>query len=426
MRIVIADLPLAHKDPDRFFVYPFGAAYVASYAKRRFPEHKIYIERDPAGVAERSPDLLGISSLTENYPLARELASQWAGRIPVIVGGHHITAVPHDLPEGALAGVIGEGEEAFTDLIQACAAGKTDPRDLREIPGIVCREKGAPQLTPSRTLIKDLDSLPFPLRDLGSRSSGFSFTSRGCPFRCRFCASTELWRSYRTHSPEYVQKEIRMLVERHDTRYIYFLDDLFAAKKARLARIRDLLVSSGLRDSLSFCGSVRADVWDEDLGRILSEMNFRAIFFGAESGSDRVLSLMKKGTTVAQNQRVLDDCKRLGIQVEASFVIGFPGEKAGDLEMTLEFIEKNRNRLGRIGVTPLVAFPKTPVWEEAIRSGKISRFPPWETFRLQEIDVFDPKDYLFLNDGMSFDTFLHYVDRLRSLHLELNSPERDR
>jgi len=170
--------------------------------------------------------------------------------------------------------------------------------------------------------------------------------------------------------------------------------------------------------------SVRADRVDTETCELLKRMNTRWVTLGVESASDRVLALMNKRTNVKQILQALRLLRHHGIEVEACFILGYPGETVKDMKATVAFIEENFGTLFRdFSLFPLVLFPGTRVWEEAVRGGLIDEnFDPESINR--STNNFNPDRYVFLNSHVPRDTFLYYVytvrERLRRSSRNLN------
>ena len=228
---------LCNIDTDNQAHPPLGIAYIASYLKKYLGNIDISIvdrEKDMLkAVLKEKPDMIGISSVTKEFSNTIELIKEVKKKIniPVILGGPHISALPNTLPDVFDIGVVGEGEETFFELMKIFLDEKKfSVEKLKNIKGI-CYHDGDVKITERRKFIEPLDKIPFPARDLFNmerdylvrRNSGTGkrisrathiLTSRGCPFNCRFCASSKFWEHrIRYFSAEYVVNEIKEILD---------------------------------------------------------------------------------------------------------------------------------------------------------------------------------------------------------------------
>lgn len=238
-----------------------GTSYIASYIQKYggFRRRDITITEMGQSlgsdlIRKYDPDIVGISSVTQNVNIAKEIAAKIKNEldVPVIVGGHHITALPNNLTEHMDIAVLGEGEQTFLELLEAYEENGLDKEKLSKIDGIAYRCNKKLVITPRRELIRPLDRIPFPARDLLHTNSFYMFTSRGCPYRCIFCSSSFFWQSIRYFSPRYVVREITELVERYNAKFINLFDDLFIGNKRRLREIAQLLREEKLHQRVEF------------------------------------------------------------------------------------------------------------------------------------------------------------------------------
>jgi radical SAM superfamily enzyme YgiQ (UPF0313 family) len=154
--------------------------------------------------------------------------------------------------------------------------------------------------------------------------------------------------------------------------HLTFMDDLMTVNRIRLRRMATLLADRGLNERVTFSMAVRAGLVDDETCQILKSMNVSDVFFGAESGVDRILRFLKNGTqTVAQNQATLDILSRYQVPVSLSFIVGVPGETEDDFRQTYEFIIRNlnNNKIFAASVNILMPIPGTLVWDQAIGMG---------------------------------------------------------
>lgn len=358
---------------------PLSFGYLKSYIDKYFnnPVDMLYLNT----VEEIDKfDIIGISSTSQDFPNAKEMAKSIKSvnkEIFTILGGHHITYFPETLSEEFDIGVIGEGEETFLELIRYFPDRglMLKPEDLRNIRGIVFRENGNIVITSRRDLIVPLDKIPFPYRSKESESIPYFFSSRGCPYKCAFCSSSAFWDKTRFFSAEYVVKEIEHILKRFpNLRYISIWDDLFIVNKARFKKFVELVEEKEINKRVTFTFSVRANLIDDELCKLLKRINVTGVSFGAESGSDKILKLLNKGTTVKINQKAIDTLHKYMIAVGCSFIIGSPTETENDVRRTYEFILKNITD-GKLNpdchVNILMPMPGTEMWNYAIISGII-------------------------------------------------------
>ena len=238
-------------------------------------------------------------------------------------------------------------------------------------------------------------------------------TSRGCPFACNFCSSKSFWKRSQFKKPEKVIAEAQM-VKDLGAEFVPIFDDLFVADKIRLRRIVELVKAARL-DTLRYWCLVRSNLVDVETIRLLKAMNVCEVQFGAESGSNRVLSLMNKRTTVEVNQRAIDLLYDQGIRPAMTLILGYPDESEEDLNLTIDFIERNRRKCGIISVVPCIPFPGTPLWERFVKEHAVDvQAFDWEGLSM-DTDSKDWDKYVML-------TMQYPKDRLVEV-IEWNSRE---
>jgi len=358
--------------------------YLSASLKRHFPEIEIKIIDREVEQAIKSfmPDAVGVSSVSQNFGRAIEIGALCRKiGIPAFVGGVHITLLPESLPEEFVFGVYGEAEDTIVDVVRYLM---TDPKlktptALNNIPGLVIHSEVRPKLTTLRPLIAKLDSIPFPdraLLDIPIEETTYLFTSRGCPYKCAFCASTRFWDKVRWFSPEYVVEEISRVVGIYKPRALSFYDDLFVANLPRLERIVQLICDKGIDKKVKFGFACRANLVNENLIRILKPLDISMICMGLESGSKNTLEYLKgESASPEQNMHAVELLTGAGINVQGTFIIGSPDETENEILQTLEFIK--HSKLTNFEVYLLTPFPGTPVWDSAIKMGLVSNRMDW-------------------------------------------------
>lgn len=259
------------------------------------------------------------------------------------------------LSEGADVVVLGEGEMTLRELILTLESGQND---LSGIPGIAYRapkNAGAPSTEPvlnaKRPVLHDLDSLPDPAwdlvdmdayRQLWAKHHGyFSLnlaTTRGCPYKCNWCAKPIYGNRYHARSPERVVAEIAQLMERYGVRHFWFADDIFGLKPGWVQRFRDLVLERGLQFQYKIQSRVDLLLQADTIDALVAS-GLKQVWVGAESGSQKVLDAMDKGTTVAEIQKSTRLLQQKGVEVCFFLQFGYLGETKADIEATVEMVE---------------------------------------------------------------------------------------
>lgn len=299
-------------------------------------------------IVDFQPDIIGITSMTQNYYRAKEIASilkkDFAGKSQFIMGGIHPSIKPYVVLEETKVDAIcvGEGECTLKDIVEG--------KEYKDIPGLVF---GGGKTDP-RPLIEDLDELPFPAY---SRMPDFQkylippgtirgtyqkrgtialLTARGCPGRCIFCASHLMFgRRIRRRSVENVIKEIEFILKNYGKTSFWFADDTFTLQKSWVIdfcnRIKDFDVTWGCQ--------VRADTMTDEIVKALKIGGCRQVDVGVESGSNRILKILKKGTTREQYIRAFKVIRKNKLRPLATFIIGTPGETKADMDETKSLVK---------------------------------------------------------------------------------------
>lgn len=409
-------------NPKRFVDLKFsglGLGYLVSFARSHgFFDDVFKIVNAgsvvPEDVKDFAPDIVGLSSVSQNFSVCEDLAfnckQEFGEDIPVVVGGVHVSALPQSLSMDMDIGIIGEGEATFVELLKTFDSHGWNYEALKHVNGIAFWDyyDGCElYVSPPRDLINPLDCIPFPSRDLLPEAFGkyYMFTSRGCPYNCRFCSSSVFWGCRaRFHSAEYVLSEIEYLVYVLGAKEICFYDDLFVVDAPRLFKIRDLIVERGIK--CKFSCSVRSNLVSPPIVKALDEMGVRKVSMGLESGDvDNLAYLKGCSVTVEDNFRAVKLLRDAKFGVGASFVVGVPNETYDSLRSTIDFIEKSGVKVGE--TYTLVPYPATKVWDEALERGLVSDEMDWNRLKLY-FDEAPDRVVMYNNPVMA--SFAPYID----------------
>jgi radical SAM superfamily enzyme YgiQ (UPF0313 family) len=274
------------------------------------------------------------------------------------------------LDKGADFILLGEAELTLLELITALSNNETD---FLSIQGLAYKQNGNLIKTVKRNVMKELDSLPFPAWDLVDltpykkmwmNSAGyFSMnmgTTRGCPFKCNWCAKPIYGNRYNSRSPENVVAELKMLKEKYHFDHIWFCDDIFGLKPGWVHQFADLVEQENLK--LKFKIQARADLLlQESYVRDLARAGCDNIWMGAESGSQKILDAMDKGTLVEQIYESTKLIKKYGMKPSFFIQFGYPGETKDDIEKTIRMI--NELLPYDIGISVSYPLPGTKFYE---------------------------------------------------------------
>ncbi len=398
---------------------PLWPAYLATYARQHFDPQSVQFAFSSSDLetdlAAFQPHIVGLSAVSQNYARAMQYARIAKSKgISVIMGGIHISVLPQCLTADMDVGCLGEGEITFVELIKSFMQhGGFVSEALAAIEGITYRQQGRLVITPPRPLCAALDQLGHPDRALvGYRKCDYMLTSRGCPYRCAFCATSRYWDKVRFHSTDYVITQIRELVE-HGAKIITFYDDLFIADKKRCLEISDGVQAMGLPRNIAFRCSCRANLITTEIVAALKAMNVRSVWLGLESGCERVLQYLKGSVTVEDNHRAVILLKNAGIETNAAFVIGSPDETEAEMMQTYAFIKQHR--LDLIVVFVLTPLPGTPIWDYALKRKLVSNSMDWNLLNVN----FQTQSErgIILSEVLTRAQFLRIYKRFRRLRL---------
>ena len=391
---------------------PLGALYVLSYLEKHTSGHELFftdcvaehISHDglKSVIENIQPDVIGITSFTTSLMdivLAARTVREVMPGSHICMGGHHPISFPFEaaqLPEFDSI-VVGEGEYAFTDLVNALESGddftkilgvytknsienfrdKSEERDRRFLPG----------MNVPAAYIDDIDDVPFPnrkfIKDISYHSTvGVSdnlatiITTRGCPYLCTFCNVP--YKKYRQRDFNSVLDEVQECLDMGYDEF-HFYDDLFNITSEKVIEFCKTIKSRGMNFVWDFRGRVNA-VTRESLV-IAKSTGLRQISFGVETGSDEGLKALRKGTKIIQVENAFRWCRELRIRTVADYMMGLPFEKgAKDVWKNFEFLIKLNPDFAQFSILSL--YPNTQVYDQAVEKGMIDP-NRWHDFSLK-------------------------------------------
>ncbi len=445
MRVLLIDPAITgHKRPLHSRWVPLGPAYLAAALRRAGHEVELHnrlslqawqglsleeLDRTTERLlAQIAPDLIGITGATASFPdifAVAEMARRLCPESLIVLGGPHATTVPVETLERITTAdclVVGEGEERIVQLAAGTPAAT--------LPNVAWRDEDVQvRLNPWAAPERPLDDLPLPARDLldmpryvrysqgtvrGSHLRSLNLLSgRGCLHRCAFCSEPAYSvRGYRAHSPRYTVTEATSILAQWPVPLLVFTDEDFTADRDRVVRLLDLWRRDGLAERVRFGVQARADGLDEELLAQMKRAGCQHIELGMESGSDRVLRLMNKGCTVAQNCAAAEMVQRAGIRLQLNVICGAPGETEDELRASLELVEAIGPAAASI--VPFMLFPGTAFARRLIAEQRVA--PDFWDIRDRQAPPFSPNF-----SAMSDESFAELREHGRMLASRINS-----
>jgi len=331
------------------------------------------------------PHIVVLHGITTAVPSIQRMGHLTRDLLPnalVVASGQHATARPQDfLYEGSPFHACPqyEYEESISDLVEAWTLGDGE---LEKVPGVAMPDgEGGFYRTPPRALREDLDTLPYPRHELfmrheyqvfhptdvtGKRRWGFLMSSRGCPYPCLYCSPTlrnSYGRKMRYRSAENVAGEMEDLVRLGCT-VLHFKDDIFTINKARVMELCEEIRRRKLK--VSWTVQTRADHVDYELLSSMRSAGCCTVSFGIESGSPRILDVLRKQETVQDSIDAADAARKAGLHLVNFYLLGNPTETLADMQMTLDLAKRLDPDLLQVGFfTP---YPGSPYYEEVFRT----------------------------------------------------------
>jgi radical SAM superfamily enzyme YgiQ (UPF0313 family) len=335
---------------------PLGMLYLCSYLRSRGRSVEVFdstftTKADFFQVLQtQPPSVLGVYAnlMTRRSVVEMLRAAKHSGWTTIAGGPEPSSYVAEYLDNGADYVVIGEAEETVDELLGALKS-KTG---LQKVRGVAYRNaEGAVCRTEPRAQMSDIDGLPWPARDAvdipaymrlwrqhHGTGSVHLFTSRGCPFACRWCSRPVFGRKHRRRQPALVVDELQWLLAEYQPDMAWIADDVFPIHQPWLAEYTAEIKRRGIR--IPFECTSRADRINEETADMLAELGCFRVWMGSESGSQRVLDAMERGVTTEQVHSAVSICRSRGIETGLFLMWGYEGEEMSDIEATVEHIKR--------------------------------------------------------------------------------------
>ena len=364
---------------------PLGLLYVAAVLEKEGFDVKIFDmhprdTRDLDKIISFSPEIVGVSILTAYVTRAKKILfnlKKHLGKAYFVIGGVHPTALPEQSIDFFEADciVVGEGEETMKHLCHTIQQGTS----LDKVEGILYRNAlGELKRTENRKLIGNLDTIPFPgrhliefekylfppgvIRGYWSENCTSVMTSRGCPYQCIWCGSQIIFgRKVRRRSAGNVIQEIELLKRKYKVDTIWFIDDTFTTSKKWVTDFCNQLIMEKI--DLKWGCQAHVETVDKEMMVLMKNAGLVQLDFGVESGSDKVLRILKKHSDEKKIKKAFNMAKKVGIRTMATFMFGNPGENKEDIEKTFKLAKRIKpNFVSSYFLTP---FPGTELMQMA-------------------------------------------------------------
>lgn len=364
---------------------PIGLMYLAAILRKHtdyeikiidMDLEKMSVQELGEWVARFSPDIAGITTFTPIFYDVMQVTKE-IKRVKkdcyVCLGGAHTSTYPMETMEKSEVDflMLGESEFNFLSLVQTIDCGK----DLRKVPGLVMRDQDGKILQTSESgYIEDINALPFPAFDLlpfqryhsaiGTGDVvGTICSSRGCPYECTFCCKP--YRTYRMRTPDNIIAEMKQYYDR-GVREFFFFDDMFNITPKRVIDVSWAIMTAELKITWSFRG--RVDQVTEDMLKVAKKSGCRQILFGVETATDEGLRLIKKKISTQQILRTVKLCKKVGMETNTNWIIGFPHDKTvADIENLIRFAIKVNSDYAQFNI--LIPYAGTEIFREGVAKG---------------------------------------------------------
>ena len=405
MKLILTHTYFIEEDPLEKTVMkpypPLGLLYLSAFLKRHQIDVSVFDSTFSAydvlinHLNENKPDILGIHcNLLTKYTVMKLIRYCNDNDIIALLGGPDAsTQVEEFLNYGADMIISGEGEEALLSVLQALP--QSSKNELYDIPNVSFKEKdGAIVQNPRQASRTQLDEYPHPDREAidlhkyldtwehhhGQRSVSL-ITARGCAFTCKWCSHSVYGFTHRRRRPEKVVAEIKEIISKYRPTHLWYADDVFTANKRWLIKFHQLMQQENIH--LPFECIARADKLDEELVILLKDLGCYRIWFGAESGSQRILDAMARGVTRQQISDATIWCQQHGIEAGYFVMFGYPGEELEDIYETIDFVGQQQPDI----YLTTVAYPLrgTTLYSEI--QDQIVNKNGWDTHLQRELDI---------------------------------------
>jgi radical SAM superfamily enzyme YgiQ (UPF0313 family) len=388
-------------------------------------------------ILDKNPDLVGFSTIFSSYPLVIRWAESFrkiSPHTPIVLGGPQASAADEPtLQAFPWIDMIlrGEAENGIIPLVTCLEQGS----DLASVQGLTWRDGERIIRNPDAPIVTDLDDLPVPAYHLypvdalsryyKNKSSLYHHNfpieaGRGCPFNCSFCSTSSYFqRCYRTKSPDRLIHEMVTLHAQYGLDHFDLSHDLFTASRVFLLEFCRRLQEKDLQKTIKWECYSRIDTVDREILTEMAAAGCSGIFYGVETGSQRIQKLIGKNLPVDRVESIVEETLYQGINVSISFICGFPQEQKKDLSATFEMAMDLIN----LGVDQIVLLPLFPLLSSQLyqQFGETLHFDgPWSSDILYGCLSLDDREQI-LKWPRIFPGFYHYEtpgldsDMLRSL-----------
>ena len=345
----------------------------------------------------QQPYIFGFSVLTAAFKKAVLLSKELKRAYPnslIVFGGIHPTALPEDtLSYGHIDVVVrGEGENALVELYKCIKGGK----DYTHLDNLSYRSNGRivhNRISQNSVSLDDLPDFPYYLFKSKRYNSGLVLSSRGCPYRCIFCSNrVTSGKKYKFCSTKRIIRDLDFIYNQYYERggkvNAGFADDNLLVNKERIYELIDELKRKGLDKKFTFSFQARGDNVNYKLLEDMYDAGFRNIFFGLETASEKIMKFIKKDETVAQCAEAVKMAKRIGFNVSATFIYGFPGETHNDRMNCLKLSKELK--LDMVRYNNATPYPGTELYEIAKSENRLKIIGLFENFNSVSVFIEAP------------------------------------